>query len=824
MPIALSVTVYSPGAGGVPTTTVLASLGGRIDDYEHTITDEIGFDSMRCTFAARDLVECVEWMNQLGASVVVSDPEGRTVWEGLLYDVDVSFGRKTTAVSLDDVANSVRVKYSADSGAQAATSDVTSAASIARYGTKMRAINFSTATAAAASARAAVVLSQIAWPRSKQSGGAETGSGGGGASITLQFRGWWHTLDWLLLSSSSTTTTQTSAQVATLLAAYNATNAFFSTSTANITATGVSDTEFVESETTYAEQIPKLLASGNSSSQRVVFGVYEGRALTVGPWAAATPSTITYYESDRDQVIRDAYGNVVESWALRPNAMSQLVDLVEPAPASGPIDTLTRRYIKRVSCRISRSGVSGTLEPDDVDSIEELLTRPTGGTTTGTSDRQNKIERAIAKPARTRFSGTDGTVDLGGGSITTGGGTIDLTSGGGTVTLPSGGGTITLPPPSGGGNSSLLDGSGTAGQLAKWSAANTLGNATAGSDYATGGHTHTATSVGGAPIGAKYIVQQADADLTNEQSLGLLTTGLVKNTVTAAVGVLSTAVAGTDYVAPGSLNETIDDRVAALLTEGANITLTYNDAANTLTIAAAGSVGGTGTAGRLAQWNTGGADITNSTLIKSGTGVLTLATASNTMTLTLGASGGTLNLAGGTLTLGPDLTTSGAGSTITLSAAGAYTLTIPKTGTAVVGAGASGGVAFFTDANTLASDDTNLYWDAINNRLGIGDAAPAYALVVGGETRLKTYASVGAVAPDSNIGLLVRGRGTSTATRSIRGTNSSGTTTFDVYDSGEIATGAAVRWDLGSYTAGAPTATGYVTVSVAGTTRKLLAG
>ena len=44
------------------------------------------------------------------------------------------------------------------------------------------------------------------------------GAGGGGASITLQFRGWWHTLDWLLLSSASTTTTQTSAQVATLLA------------------------------------------------------------------------------------------------------------------------------------------------------------------------------------------------------------------------------------------------------------------------------------------------------------------------------------------------------------------------------------------------------------------------------------------------------------------------------------------------------------------------------------------------------------------------------------------------------------------------------
>lgn len=39
------------------------------------------------------------------------------------------------------------------------------------------------------------------------------------------------------------------------------------------------------------------------------------------------------------------------------------------------------------------------------------------------------------------------------------------------------------------------------------------------------------------------------------------------------------------------LSESIDDRVAALLVAGANITLTYNDPGNTLTIAAAGGGG-----------------------------------------------------------------------------------------------------------------------------------------------------------------------------------------------------------------------------------------
>ncbi len=38
--------------------------------------------------------------------------------------------------------------------------------------------------------------------------------------------------------------------------------------------------------------------------------------------------------------------------------------------------------------------------------------------------------------------------------------------------------------------------------------------------------------------------------------------------------------------------EAVDDRVAALLVAGANITLTYNDGANTLTVAATGGTPG----------------------------------------------------------------------------------------------------------------------------------------------------------------------------------------------------------------------------------------
>lgn len=52
---------------------------------------------------------------------------------------------------------------------------------------------------------------------------------------------------------------------------------------------------------------------------------------------------------------------------------------------------------------------------------------------------------------------------------------------------------------------------------------------------------------GGAPTDATYIVQTANGDLSAEQALGALATGILKNETT--TGVLSIAAAGTDYVA-----------------------------------------------------------------------------------------------------------------------------------------------------------------------------------------------------------------------------------------------------------------------------------
>lgn len=94
-----------------------------------------------------------------------------------------------------------------------------------------------------------------------------------------------------------------------------------------------------------------------------------------------------------------------------------------------------------------------------------------------------------------------------------------------------------------------------------------------------------------APIGATYITQTANGSLTNEQALGSLSTGLLKNTTT--TGVLTIGVQGTDYYAPGGTD-------VALADGGTNASLTASNGGIFYSTATAGAIlAGTATAGQI---------------------------------------------------------------------------------------------------------------------------------------------------------------------------------------------------------------------------------
>jgi len=709
MPIPLSIILFDKGANAAPTTNNPVNLAGRAESYEDAISDRYGFETARVAWAPT-WAEVEEWAryDHLMRPMVAYSPDARQIWRGVLAEIEISIGTKKIAFSLKDMANRLTVRYSEPGGAQGESTVYSSAASQALFGRKDRVINASIALSAAASNQAQTILNAIAFPRSKQSSAA--GTTRGDLSITLTFWGKYALLDWLLTSSTSTTSTASSTQIASLLTSYAAINAFFSTSAANIVATGVSDTEYIEPDTTYREKIERLLARGNSSQQPLAWGFYDDDAFVVTPRASATPTTITYYESEASGQIRDQWQNVIEPWDVRPNAMALVTDLID-APTPGSIETPLRKYVARVTRSVRGEDVTVTLEPDDTESLEDLLTSPAGAGPAGTSERQAAFERKITAPARSVFSATDndarydrsigvwkpaaggtgkvntGTIDTGGGDIVnTGGGNIDLGTGSGiggsgslsetiddrvaalltagnliSLTYTDAGNTLTIAVQS---LSETIDdrvaallAAGAGITLSYNDAGNTLTIATS----------LTAADVGAAPDSAKYIVQQASSALSAEQALGALATGILKNTT--STGVLSIAT-GSDLPShthtSGQISdfaEAVDDEVAGLLTAGNLISLTYNDTAGTLTIA-------------VASLNETIDDRVAALLVE------------------------------------------GSGITLTYNDAG-NSLTIASSGVTASG-GANKNVAYFTGTNTLGSS-TDLQYDTTNSTLTVRD-------------------------------------------------------------------------------------------------------
>ncbi len=631
MPIPLSIILFDRGVNGAPTTNNPINLAERIEEYTDTIGDRYGFETARVAWAPT-WAEIEEWArtDYLMRPMVAYSPDARQIWRGVLAEIEITIGTKKIAFSLKDMANRLTVRFSEPGGAQGESAAFSNTASQALFGIKDRVINASVALSAAASNQAQTILSAIAFPRSKQASSA--GSTRGNLQITLTFWGKYVLLDWLLTASTSTTSTATSTQIASLLASYAAINAFFSSSAANIVATGVSDTEYIEPDTTYREKIERLLARGNSAQQPLAWGFYDDDVFVVTPRASATPATITYYESEASGQIRDQWQNVVEPWDVRPNAMALVTDLID-APTPGIIETPLRKYVARVTRSVRGEDVTVTLEPDDTESLEDLLTSPAGAGPAGTSERQAAFERKITAPARSVFAGmdnatrydrsqgvwkpaaggtgkvntgtldvpSDGTIDLGGGSITnTGGGDVDVGTGAGiggsgslsetiddrvaallqagnliSLTYNDAGNTLTIAVQS---LSETIDD--RVGALLAAGANVTL-------TYNDAGNTLTIAAADGAPTDARYWVSTSDTGLSAEVNLGALGSGLLKQTVSSGIATPALAVAGTDYVAPGTLAETIDDEVAGLLVAGNLISLTYNDTAGTLTIAVA---------------------------------------------------------------------------------------------------------------------------------------------------------------------------------------------------------------------------------------------
>lgn len=381
--IPLNINIFERGDSGVPTNSLLCDLGGRTEEHEHTIGASIGFESMtEALTVTQD--EAIDWLeNGLGRSVIVYGPDAEIVWEGFLSTVEAQIGQETRSISLDELANRIIVRSTDQYGTSTLTADNDSD-SRATYGLKIATYSRDFTDSGTATVMATTVLTERAWGVKKYKTVIETGAIGG-AALRLGFSGWYTTLGWVTYTfansgagNASTTLTSTTTQVQTLLTDIATINPFISTNYGDITASGQTDTEFIGTDTTYRTKIEALLKSGNSSSQRQCWGVYEDRRFRVVVSASATPTIITYQRSKNERVVRDNRGNRVPPWLVRPDAMYQMTDLLDVMPNSAAPDSAARSFVERTSCRITRDAVSLRLEGQGGDTLDDVLARLRG--------------------------------------------------------------------------------------------------------------------------------------------------------------------------------------------------------------------------------------------------------------------------------------------------------------------------------------------------------------------------------------------------------------------------------------------------------------
>lgn len=145
------------------------------------------------------------WGGLLRRPVELYSDAGRLAWWGYVHSVHVQDDQAGARVSMDDVANRVRVAYgqlepeALGGGMRQVSAWGENLASQAAYGIKEREIEIDLANAAQAGAARAVALERYAWPGVRPVVGQDSGKG----LVTVECRGWWNTLGWRFAESAA---------------------------------------------------------------------------------------------------------------------------------------------------------------------------------------------------------------------------------------------------------------------------------------------------------------------------------------------------------------------------------------------------------------------------------------------------------------------------------------------------------------------------------------------------------------------------------------------------------------------------------------------
>lgn len=320
----ITVGVFDPLAQG---SAQIDNLTSAIASYSHEISAFGGYWSARIRLDGRQ-VDLEDWYERgLDRRIVAYSPDGLVVWEGFVNSVSLTLGglQKTIGPVLD-IVNRTRIIYSfiaaggQDIGIRITTGSVEDADSQARYGLLERVLSTGGATQATAEQLRDMYLLERARPQRSD----DFTLGGSGAGVELDCAGYARRLETYTYGSASIGVQTVEAKIAAVLD--QDPNVILASSNALLETSGLSVATFDNDDRGAMSVIKELVALGNSTSDRMLFGVYANRQTRYQ--AVVQQTDYTQSLGDTGQRIYTELGALIEPWYVLPGKWLRITDVL----------------------------------------------------------------------------------------------------------------------------------------------------------------------------------------------------------------------------------------------------------------------------------------------------------------------------------------------------------------------------------------------------------------------------------------------------------------------------------------------------------------
>ena len=302
------------------------------NNYSHTIKALGGYWDANISMSLSK-AQAEDWFSGgIGRDITIYNPAGVVIWNGFANQVTVQMGAiQATRGPLTDVSNKVKVVYSTIDastappilGVRSDTAYASDTTSQGKYGIIERILSTGGSTPTNAEQIRDRFLEENKEPDNTENitiGNTQN------PTVTLQLLGYVHWLNLYTYSSTTTGTRAYNTRIQDVLGADP--NSIFSTDYSQISSNALTVSRYDNDDRKGWQIIKGIVAHGDSSDNRWVFGIYGGNRKA---YYYQAPSEIEYVHkiTDRKQRIDDREGgNEILPWDVMPAKWLQVSDFL----------------------------------------------------------------------------------------------------------------------------------------------------------------------------------------------------------------------------------------------------------------------------------------------------------------------------------------------------------------------------------------------------------------------------------------------------------------------------------------------------------------